>query len=97
MTKSTLVRVPVSLRGVLCAALVWGGCVDLAAQDTLDLKDWNEANSLVAKNELSSALEILRTRYGYRAKTIAGPQYWCFEGKTLSEIRQGFETGDSNE
>ena len=45
----------------------------------------------------SSALEVLRTRYGYRAKTIAGPQYWCFEGKNLSEIRQGFETGDSNE
>ena len=41
----------------------------------------------------SSALEILRTRYGYRAKTIAGPQYWCFEGKTLSEIRQELETG----
>jgi TolA-binding protein len=60
MTKSTLVRVPVSLRGVLCAALVWGGSVDLAAQETLDLKDWNEANSLVAKNELASALEILK-------------------------------------
>ena len=42
----------------------------------------------------SSALEILRTRYGYRAKTIAGPQYWCFEGKTLSEMRQEMETGD---
>ena len=42
----------------------------------------------------SSALEILRTRYGYRAKTIAGPQYWCHEGKTLSEIRQEMETGD---
>ena len=42
----------------------------------------------------SSALEILRTRYGYRAKTIAGPQYWCFEGKTLSEMRQEFETGE---
>ena len=42
----------------------------------------------------SSALEILRTRYGYRAKTIAGPQYWCFEGKTLSEMRQELETGD---
>ena len=41
----------------------------------------------------SSALEILRTRYGYRAKTIAGPQYWCFEGKTLSEIRLSLETG----
>ena len=40
----------------------------------------------------SSALEILRTRYGYRAKTIAGPQYWCFEGKTLSEMRQELET-----
>ena len=42
----------------------------------------------------SSALEILRTRYGYRAKTIAGPQYWCHEGKTLSEIRQEMEIGD---
>ena len=42
----------------------------------------------------SSALEILRTRYGYRAKTIAGPQYWCHEGKTLSEMRQEMETGD---
>jgi hypothetical protein len=40
----------------------------------------------------SSALEILRTRYGYRAKTIAGPQYWCFDGKTLSEIRQELDT-----
>ena len=40
----------------------------------------------------SSALEILRTRYGYRAKTIAGPQYWCHEGKTLSEMRQELET-----
>ena len=40
----------------------------------------------------SSALEILRTRYGYRAKTIAGPQYWCFEGKTLSEMRQELDT-----
>ena len=42
----------------------------------------------------SSALEILRTRYGYRAKTSAGPQYWCHEGKTLSEMRQEMETGD---
>ena len=41
----------------------------------------------------SSALEILRARYGYRAKTIAGPQYWCHEGKTLSEMRQELETG----
>ena len=40
----------------------------------------------------SSALEILRTRYGYRAKTIAGPQYWCHEGKTLSEMRQELDT-----
>ena len=40
----------------------------------------------------SSALEILRTRYGYRAKTIAGPQYWCHEGKTLSEMRQELGT-----
>jgi hypothetical protein len=42
----------------------------------------------------SSALEILRSRYGYRAKTIAGPQYWCFEGKSLSEIRQELESGE---
>ena len=41
----------------------------------------------------SSALEILRTRYGYRAKTIAGPQYWRHEGKTLSEMRQSLEDG----
>jgi len=41
----------------------------------------------------SSALEILRNRYGYRAKNIAGPQYWCFEGRTLSEMRQELETG----
>lgn len=42
----------------------------------------------------SSALEILRSRYGYRAQTIAGPQYWCYEGRTLSEIRQALESGD---
>jgi hypothetical protein len=42
--------------------------------------------------ELGNALEILRTRYGYRAKTIAGPQYCCFEGKTLSEMRQELDT-----
>lgn len=42
----------------------------------------------------SSALEILRNRYGYRAQTIAGPQYWCYEGRTLSEIRQALESGD---
>ena len=42
----------------------------------------------------SSALEILRGRYGYRARTIAGPQYWCYEGRTLSEIRQVLESGD---
>ena len=41
--------------------------------------------------------QVLRSRYGYRAKTIAGPQYWCFEGKSLSEIRQGLESGESNE
>ena len=44
----------------------------------------------------SSALEILRSRYGYRAKTIAGPQYWCFEGKSLSELRQGLVSGESD-
>jgi len=44
----------------------------------------------------SSALEILRSRYGYRAKTIAGPQHWCFEGKTLSERRLGLESGESD-
>ncbi len=42
----------------------------------------------------SSALEILRSRYGYKANTIAGPQYWCYEGKTLSELRQEMESGD---
>lgn len=42
----------------------------------------------------SSALEILRGRYGYHARTIAGPQYWCYEGRTLSEIRQVLESGD---
>lgn len=42
----------------------------------------------------NSALEILRNRYGYRAQTIAGPQYWCHEGRTLSEIRQALESGD---
>lgn len=42
----------------------------------------------------SSALEILRSRYGYRAQKIAGPQYWCYEGRTLSEIRQALESGD---
>ena len=34
-----------------------------------------------------SALEILTSRYGFTVKQVAGPQYWCYEGRTLSEIR----------
>lgn len=39
----------------------------------------------------SSALEILRTRYGYRGRSVAGTLYWCHEGETLSELRQALE------
>jgi len=39
----------------------------------------------------SSALEILRTRYGYRGRSVAGTLYWCHEGKTLSELRLALE------
>ena len=59
MTKSIFARVPVLVRCVLCAVAVWGAS-ELRGQDTLDLKDWNEANSLVGKNELNAALEILK-------------------------------------
>jgi hypothetical protein len=41
-----------------------------------------------------SALGVLRSRFGYRGRSCAGPRYWCFEGKTLSEMRMDLETSD---
>jgi hypothetical protein len=42
----------------------------------------------------SSALKVLQTRFGYRGRTVAGPQYWCHDGRTLSELRQSLEHTD---
>ena len=39
----------------------------------------------------SSAVKILQSRYGYRGSKIQGPQYWCYEGRVLSEIRDSIE------
>ncbi|MFO0392311.1 MAG: GIY-YIG nuclease family protein [Planctomycetota bacterium] len=40
------------------------------------------------EHSLSSAALIVAREKGYQWKTIAGPQYWKFDGRTLSELRQ---------
>lgn len=49
------------------------------------------------RGELTSlsqaALTLLKER-GYTWKTVAGPQYWEHEGRTLSEIRNEMEAGE---
>jgi T5orf172 domain len=38
----------------------------------------------------AAALEVAREQ-GYKWQTIAGPQYWKFDGRTLSELREQSE------
>jgi len=39
------------------------------------------------EESLSSSALIIAHEKGYGWSTIAGPQYWKYEGKTLSELR----------
>jgi hypothetical protein len=43
----------------------------------------------------ASALEVAR-RQGYRWPTIAGPDYWLHDGKTLTALRDEMEAGDTD-
>lgn len=43
---------------------------------------------------LSAAALVISQRQGYTWPTIAGPDYWLFEGKTLTELRREREATD---
>lgn len=43
---------------------------------------------------LSASAQIVSERHGYKWAAIAGPDYWLFEGKSLTEIRYELETAE---
>jgi T5orf172 domain len=50
-----------------------------------------------ARTSLSAAALIVANRNGYKWQTLAGPNYWTYNGKTLSEIREDAEATESAE
>lgn len=46
------------------------------------------------ETSLSAAALIAASRLGYNWSTVAGPQYWKYEGETLDERRSRMETGE---
>ena len=47
-----------------------------------------------ASTSLSAAALEIVNELGYKWKQIAGPQWWLYEGQTLSELRNAFEQGN---
>ncbi|WP_043741733.1 GIY-YIG nuclease family protein [Novispirillum itersonii] len=45
------------------------------------------------ETSLSDAAMILAREHGYQWRTINGPMYWTYNGKTLPEIREEVESG----
>lgn len=62
---------------------------------TCTVTDSNKVSFEGHETSLSaSALEVAR-RQGYKWPTIAGPDYWLYDDKTLTALRDEIETGDT--
>jgi hypothetical protein len=63
---------------------------------TCTVSSKNRINFEGQETSLSAAALIIAHRQGYKWPTIAGPDYWLYEGKTLTEFRREMEAVEQN-